>query len=237
MLHSNIMRTLVESSRSGFQIGPLDVLESFLRAIGPEGTLLLPLFNFDFTCGIDFNIKTSPSRMGALTEAGRLHKDAVRTGHPIYSFAAIGHKSSEFKDIDNKSGYGEDSPFGILRKLNGKIASLDLDDQQCMTYYHHIEEMKGIDYRYFKTFKGNYFDWNGNVEEKSYSLFVRNLDLGVKTSVNPAGELLWKSGLYKGFRPNTDTGLRVIKATEMFDFVGELIDANKALGNLYTLEK
>ena len=236
LVHSNIKRTLIESFFAGLSIGPAEILNSFLDAIGPKGTLLLPLFNFDFTSGVDFDIRNTPSQMGALTETGRLHKNAIRTGHPIYSFAVIGYKSSEFKEVDNQSGYSDDSPFGILKKLNGKIASLDLEDQNCMTFYHHIEEIKNVDYRYFKTFTGNYLGWDGALKEKSYQLFVRDLDRNVKTDVNPAGELLWQADLYKGFRPKVDTGLRVIKAVDMFNFVEKLIDDGKALGTLYSVK-
>lgn len=55
-----------------------------------SGTLLFPSFNFEFTESVPFDIKTTPSHMGALTEAARMHSQAIRTGHPIYSFAAIG---------------------------------------------------------------------------------------------------------------------------------------------------
>jgi aminoglycoside 3-N-acetyltransferase len=236
LIHSDIRRTLREARRFGLNIQPIDVLNSFLEAVGPKGTLLLPLFNFDFATGKDFNIRTSPSKMGALTEAGRLHGDAVRTGHPIYSFAAIGFKSGEFKGIDNQSGYAQDSPFGVLRSLNGKIAALDLDDQSCMTFYHHIEEVMNVDYRYYKTFKGNYYDWNGICDQRAYQIFVRNVSLGVKTDVNPAGTLLWQEGLYKGFRPKVDTGLRVISAVEMFKYIEQIIVNDGALGTLYSLE-
>ena len=83
------------------EINPQIILESFLSAIGPSGTLLLPLFNFDFTKGVSFDIRNTLSKMGALTEAGRLHPLALSTGHPIHSFTVIGHFSKRFKGIDN----------------------------------------------------------------------------------------------------------------------------------------
>lgn len=237
LVHSNIKRTLIEFRGAGHVISPDDILQSFLDALGPKGTLLLPLFNFDFASGAPFDIRNTPSRMGALTEAGRLHKEAVRTGHPIYSFAVIGDKSNVFENVDNESGYSEDSPFGILKRLNGKIASLDLDDQNSMTFYHHVEEVKRVDYRYFKSFTASYTDRNGALGEKSYKLYVRDLERGVLTDVNPAGELLWSHGLYKGDRPRIGSGLRVIESRKMFEFVGDLIDQGKALGALYSIER
>lgn len=218
-------------------ITPEDILDSFLDVIGSEGTLLLPSFNFDFAHGLPFDIRNSVSQMGALSEAARQYSGAVRTGHPIYSFVVIGNKTSEFEAINNISGYANDSPFGVLRKLNGKIGSLDLDDQNSMTYYHHIEEIKRVDYRYFKSFYGEYTDFSGKTNNKKYELYVRDLERGVVTDVNHAGELLWRAGLYKGFRPKQGPGLRLINSQDMYNFIGKIIDNGNALGTLYRLEE
>lgn len=236
LLHSNIKRTLMKYRRKGFRILPKDILLSFLDAVGSNGTIILPLFNFDFPKTGFFDIRYTPSQMGSLTEIARLHKDSIRTGHPIYSFAIIGKNSHYFINLDNKSGYGLDSPFGVLRELDGKIASLDLPDQNSMTFYHHVEEMMLVDYRYFKEFTGEYIDFDGNKSTKTYELFVRNLENNVVTDVNPAGELMWAADLYKGDKPMVKSGLRTIKANDMFDFVSGIIKANKALGTLYNFE-
>lgn len=237
LIHSNIKRTLAEYRRNKIFISPQDILQSFIDVVGNKGTLLLPLFNFDFTKGIAFDIRSTESQMGALTEAARRFTGAIRTGHPIYSFAAIGYMSSEFEGVDNISGYAEDSPFGLLKRLNGKIGSLDLDDQSSMTFYHHVEEVKRVDYRYFKSFSGDYIDSCGEREVRKYNLYVRNIERGVVTDVNPAGELLWNAGLYSGFRPKIKSGLRLINAQVMFNFVENLIETGKALGTLYTTEE
>lgn len=236
LIHSNTKRTLVEYRRKGFSITPHDILESLLNTIGPKGTLLLPLFNFDFSKGVPFDIRTTESQMGALTEVGRKFKGAVRTGHPIYSFAVIGHYAHMFDNIDNESGYAEDSPFGLLKSLNGKIGSLDLEDQHSMTFYHHVEEIKRVDYRYYKSFSGDYTDKYGETKKKTYKLYVRDIERGVLTNVNPAGELLWQAGLYTGDRAGEGTGLRLINAMDMYAFVENLIDSGKALGTLYKIE-
>lgn len=235
LVHSSLRRTLQTWAEQGADINPQIVLQSFLEALGPEGTLLLPLFNFDFTTGVPFDIRTSPSHMGALTEASRLHPEAVRTGHPIYSFAVIGALSERFRGVDNFSGYGADSPFGILCELDGKIAVLDLDDQNSMTFYHHIEEMHNVPYRYHKTFTGQYTNARGVTEVRTYGLFVRDLEKGVLTHVNPTGGLLWEHGLYSGFRPGEGPGLRVVSARKMFGFVSEIIRSGRAEGLLYRI--
>jgi aminoglycoside 3-N-acetyltransferase len=229
LIHSSLKRTL-----QAHQTTPEAVMQSFLDAVGPTGTVLFPLFNFDFTKGVPFDIRTTPSQMGALTEAARLHPEAVRSGHPIYSFAVIGQQAQSF-DVDNYSGYGPDSPFAILRRLNGKIAVLDLSDLNSMTFYHHIEEMHAIPYRFHKQFSGQYTDANGYTDERTYGLFVRDLDKGVTTDVDPMGEALWELGLYHGERPNQGVGLRTISANAMFDAVSQVIESGRALGLLYSI--
>lgn len=233
LVHSNITRTLVNAKRKGVQLTPDDILDSFLNCLGFTGTLVIPLFNFDFPTTKFFDIRHTPSQMGSLTEAARKRTDVVRTGHPIYSFAILGKEKDKFKGLVNESGYGENSPFGLIHKLNGKIACLDLEDQNSMTFYHYVEEYMMVDYRYFKCFSGTYIDSNGYKSKKNFKLFVRNIDKKVLTHVNPAGELLWLNGIYCGDRPKENSGLRTIEASKMFSFVSNLIKESKAEGNLF----
>jgi aminoglycoside 3-N-acetyltransferase len=237
LIHSSLTKTLRDLRNRGIETSAELILDSFLDAVGSSGTLLLPLFNFSFTKGVSFDIRGTPSQMGALTEAARRRPGAVRTGHPIYSFAAIGAKAGRFNGVDNFSGYGSDSPFAILRELDGKIAILDLPDQRSMTFYHHVEEMHNVPYRYHKTFTGDYTDAEGAKEHRTYGLFVRDIERGVCTHVDPAGELSWENGLYTGYRPGEGTRLRVISARRMFDFVSNLIVSGRAEGLLYKVDK
>ena len=73
-------------------------------------------------------------------------------------------------DINNFSAYGEDSLFDILRKLNGKIGVLDISEENSMTFYHHIEEMNNVNWRYHKIFKGIYEEIDGKISEKIFNI-------------------------------------------------------------------
>lgn len=230
LIHSSLRRTLSEHNTT-----VQEVFESFLEAVGPTGTLMFPLFNFDFTKSTPFDIRSTPSQMGALTEAARLYPGAVRSGHPIYSFSVIGPLAHKF-DLDNFSGYGSDSPFAMLKELDGKIAVLDLADLNSMTFYHYIEEMHKVTYRYHKEFSGDYTDANGSTSKKTYGLFVRDLEKGVLTDVDAMGELLWEQGHYSGFRMKEDVGMRVISARAMYAAVAEVIESGRAEGLLFSIE-
>src|SRR5580700_6813666 len=224
LIHSSLRRTVRRSAQGDKPAAVTDILASFQRAVGDSGTVLFPLFNFQFTEGVPFDIRSTPSQMGVLTETARQMDGAVRTGHPIYSFAAIGAHADQFAGIDNHSGYGADSPFAKLRELDGRIAILDLPDQHSMTFYHHVEEMKNVPYRFHKTFAGEYTDAAGSTSRREYGLFVRDLDKGVRTDVDPMGELLWEQSLYTGDRPGEGSGLRVIDADRLFAAVERVID-------------
>ena len=238
LLHSSLRRATRVVARAGGEVATAAevVLDSILEALGPDGTLLLPLFNFDFTTGVAFDIRTTPSRMGSLTEAGRLRPGAVRTGHPIYSFAALGRQADAFRGVENFSGYGADSPFALLRGMGGRIGVLDLPDQHSMTFYHHVEEMKAAPWRYHKTFEGDYVGADGGRSRRRFGLFVRDLERGVITDVDAMGERLWSRGLYRGDRPGEGGGLRLIDADALFNATAEVIDQGRAEGLLYRLE-
>ncbi len=213
------------------------LIQSLLTLVGKKGTLVFPLFNFDFPTTKFFSIINTPSQMGKITEDARRLFPGYRTGHPIYSFYAIGENAREFKEIDNKSGYASDSPFGKLLQLDAKIAVVDLTDQDSMTLYHHVEEMNNVDYRYFKEFRGQYENSRGEVTEKSYQLFVRDLAKGIQTDVDRMGEILWEKAAYKGNRPGIDNGMRVAKAREVYRLTEEEIKAGKAGECLYSISK
>ena len=128
LLHSDIRRLLYDFKSNGIKLDLKLIIDSFLNCIGKKGTLIIPLFNFGFTKGETFDINSTPSKMGVLTEFFRKNYNIIRTGHPIYSFGVVGSKNNKFLDLDNYSGYGEDSPFGVLKDVKGKKI-LDLDDQ------------------------------------------------------------------------------------------------------------
>lgn len=222
----------------GGKVSPKTVYDSLLATLGEEGTLLLPLFNFEaFPKNKYFHFHETPSKMGALTEVGRTQEDSVRTGHPIYSFAVIGKRAHEFKGLNNKSGYGADSPFGKVLEMDGKTVAIGLPDQHSMTHYHYVEEQNQVDYRYFKDFTGTYIDENYNEEIRTYSLFVRDIEKGVVTRVNRMMDRFWERGIYTGDKWDEGYGMRVATCKDFYDEVTEVIQSGQAINYLYMIDK
>lgn len=238
LLHSDIKRLYRFLLRKGFKnISVDEILNSLIEFLTPQGTLVIPTFNFQFPEKEFFDANNTKSEMGVISEHARSLFASTRSGHPVYSFVTYGKYSTEFSKINNVSAYGNDSPFSFLLELDAKISVLGLDDQQSMTFYHHVEEMENVDYRFHKYFSGKYINRANEQSCRKYSIFVRNTELGVVTDVNPTGELLWSKGIYKGFRFNEDIGLRWCHSTKFYDFVSTLIQNKMALGNLYSLKR
>jgi aminoglycoside 3-N-acetyltransferase len=206
--------------------------------VGPKGTLVLPTWNYDFPKGSPFDIRHTPSQVGALTEAGRHHPGAVRTGHPVHPFVAIGHDASAFRGIVNYSAYGEESPFSLLRRAGAQIAVLDVSEDDSMTFYHHVEEVLEVKYRFHKKISGSYTDFAGKEGIRDFDLFARYIEKDFEVSVNldPMGEIAWQNGLYLGDRPKVGSGFRVVEATNLFRLTAEVISRGEAEGALYELK-
>ena len=237
LIHSSLSSFLNKFKEKKIFISPDDILDSFISAAGTKGTLLFPTYNFGFTKGKIFDIRKTRSETGILTETARLRKDSVRTGHPLFSFAVIGYHRDIFRKLNNYSAFGSDSPFAKLLELDGKIAALNVAGENCMTFYHFVEETENAPNRLHKIFRGHYIDSEGIESIREYNLFARNLELGVETDVKPMEEYLWSKGLYKGYRPGEGNCLHVIKAKTLYDETSKIIREGRSLNMLYKTGK
>ncbi len=108
LVHSSL------SSMGWVQGGAATVIEAFLDVLDPaRGTLVLPtLCQKDVGRRFEtWDITRSPSDVGAITEAGRLRPDAIRSDHATHSVAAIGRQAAEIT-AGHASAHGRPSPWG-----------------------------------------------------------------------------------------------------------------------------
>lgn len=108
---------LVHSSLSslGWVVGGAEaVVEAFLAVLDPlRGTLVVPtLCQRDAERRFElWDIRTSPSDVGRITEVVRLRPDAVRSDHPTHSVAAVGAQAAAIT-AGHARAYGRPSPWG-----------------------------------------------------------------------------------------------------------------------------
>lgn len=216
--------------------GPQTVIRALEAALGTdgEGTLIMPTFNFDFNKGAPWDVRTTPSKMGVLTELVRLDPRAKRVFHPFYSFAVLGKHAEMLGSLRYKSAYERNSVFGKLRDLDGKIMVIGLSYNDSMTFFHHIEQMEGVDYRFLKQFTGEVTDENGNTYTDTFEMLVRDIDKGVMTMVDPMGALMEQAGVIKSARIG-EADVKLMKANEVYEFTAREMKRDPHL--LYYIKK
>ncbi len=116
-----------------------------------------------------------------------------------------------------KAAYERNSVFGKLRDLDGKIMVIGLSYNNSMTFFHHIEQMEGVDYRFLKQFTGEVTDWDGTTKVDTFEMLVRDIDKGVKTMVDPMGELMEKAGVIKPKKIG-EADVKLMKANDVYAF-------------------
>jgi aminoglycoside 3-N-acetyltransferase len=184
-------------SLGGVEGGAETVVHALLDLVGAKGTVLFPTFNFQsWTEGHYFDILETPSKMGAITEVARLRADALRTPHPIYSFAVLGRRKEEFAACEDKEAYGPNSVFALFHKTNGTILSIGLDFNSTFSIHHYVEYNVGCDYRRIKEFSGIYVGYDRQPRITVYSMFVRK-NRFVKTYIVPGMNELLEKGILR----------------------------------------
>lgn len=227
---------LVHSSYKSFggvEGGPQTVIDALLAVLGDQGTLIMPTFNFGFCKGEPWDVRTTPSHMGAITNMVRENPAARRVFHPIYSFAVLGKQADFLTSERYQSSYGANSLFAKLRQLDGKIMVVGLIYNDSMTFFHHVEEMEGVDYRYMKEFTGLVTDEDGNTYEDTFTMLVRDIDKGVRTRVDPMGNLMEEAGIIT-VRKIGEAKVCLMKANEVYEFTAREMRRDPRL--LYTIE-
>jgi aminoglycoside 3-N-acetyltransferase len=141
MLHSSL-------SKIGYvEGGAQKVIDSILKVIGNEGTLVMPAFpaigfNYDYLMTNPvFDILNTPSKMGIITEVFRNMKQVKRSLHPTDSVCALGKQADYLiKDHYNQSTpYNQNSPFYRLCELKAKIILIGVD-LNSLTNFHTLED-------------------------------------------------------------------------------------------------
>lgn len=139
-------------SRLGYVEGGAAAVVEALEALVVErlgGTLAMPAFTMAGTMAATlygqatFDVRTTPSGMGAITEAFRRRPGVERSLHPTHSVAAKGPHArwlTESHHVDPHS-FGRHSPFGRLLEVeNGWLLGLGTDLGP-VTFYHVLEDL------------------------------------------------------------------------------------------------
>jgi aminoglycoside 3-N-acetyltransferase len=129
--------------------GAAGVVDALIDAIviRRRGTLMLPAFSIDGSMQGTlaqpdrvFDVRTTPSNLGAIPEAFRQRAGVRRSIHPTHSFAALGPRA-EWLTASHHEGpsFGPASPMMRARDLGGVLAGLGTH-LGTVTFYHCLED-------------------------------------------------------------------------------------------------
>ena len=221
---SDMANVLLYCRRIGVRLVPDHLIDSLQELVGPEGTVMIRTFTWDFCHGEPFDIRTSPSRVGALGNAAMKRADFKRTGHPIYSWMVWGKRAGELLQMDQPNAFGPGSVFDFLDINHAKQLTLGNTSSDSTTQMHHVEAACKVPYRFDKPFTGEYTDYSGNTCLKTYSMHVRPLNLKVtNTEVDrdERGKELERRGIMKVKHLDEMTLVSTILLHELTEFLTE----------------
>jgi len=118
--------------------GANTVIEGFLQAVGPEGTVTCPTLWWQGKENLaDFDVNTSPSYPGIITETFRQRSDSLRSDNPTHAVSAIGKRAAELTADHGAYGqrpcvfgdraFAEASPWQRLYDWNAAYCFIGVD--------------------------------------------------------------------------------------------------------------
>lgn len=184
---SDLFKLAAISHANGEKMLLDDLIRSFQEKLGKDGTILIPTYNWDFCKGKTFDYVKTPGTTGTLGNFALKKTDFKRTKHPIYSFAVWGKYADTLVHMENQEAFGTDSPFAFMYQNKAKYLSIGITPSYGLTYVHYTEQLVGVSYRYHKNFTGMYVDEHGEQSIKTYSMYVRDLELNPQVKNNFCG--------------------------------------------------
>lgn len=108
--------------------GPAAVIEGLRRALGPDGTLLMPALSYATVTAAQpvFDLLRTPSCVGVIPETFRRAPGVRRSLHPTHSVCAVGPLTGDLLNAhaSDRTPCGPASPFRRLQQLGGQILML-----------------------------------------------------------------------------------------------------------------
>lgn len=197
-------------------------IDTLLSVIGESGTLIMPTFTYSACDNKVFEVSTTPSTVGMLTEAFRQSPDTIRSEHPIFSCAFYGKQASTLAKVQNFDCFGENSLYDRLHKLEAKYLMLGVNMWQGSTYVYYSEQKRDVPYRYMKDFDATIDDGVGK-KNVITPYFVRDYDVGYED----AWEALQEDSLDQGITKSATFlagKLLVHNATDIDLFIQEKLN-------------
>lgn len=142
MVHSSM-------SKIGYlENGPRTIVEALLETIGENGNLLMPNSpnagsQLEYAKNTNvFDVENDSSKLGAITEYFRMLPNSIRSWSPTEPVSCIGKDANYYTEEhhEEKSPYGQKSPFYKLTTQKGKTLLIGVTLDNAGTFLHLLED-------------------------------------------------------------------------------------------------
>jgi len=147
VIASDLTRMAISARKIKVRFDAGYLIDAFLDVLGPDGTLLIPAYNFNLRNGDTFSTTGTAPATGALALAAFRRQDFLRTLNPLHSFLVKGKYAEKFATLHNRSSFGMDSPFALMKELDARMLFIGTNPADALTYTHFVEECEKVPYR------------------------------------------------------------------------------------------
>lgn len=152
--------------------GAETVIQSLQEALTETGTLLMPALTYE-TVRPDlpvFDLRHTPSCVGAIPEYFRVRPGTLRSLHPTHSVCGIGPLAEELLSvhIQDTTPCGSHSPFHRLPDFDGQVLMVGCGLRP-NTSMHAIEELVKPPYLFSSAISYTLIDGDGHTIRKKYT--------------------------------------------------------------------
>lgn len=152
--------------------GPDEIIEALIDAVGPQGCIMMPSFPIkgSMAAYLDddetYDVRTTPSRTGALPEAFRRRRDVLRSLHPTNPLTAWGTGAEEILHGHEKSltPFSYETPYGrLVERDNAYVLMLGTHIHSLL---HHLQERVDFPNLFLDDERQvTYIDYDGQTKE------------------------------------------------------------------------
>ena len=136
-------------------------------------TVVIPAYSY--TSSGTFDVRNTPTHLGALSAWFLKQKEVERSEHPLFSEAALGPNADIVLNVD-KELYGKNCVYERLMKKGAHILHIGRPVSLGVTFVHMIEDHCKAPYRFTKTFDTKVYK-DGKLLGSGYNAYVRRNDV------------------------------------------------------------
>jgi len=199
-ISSDLKRLIYQAQKHKEKFQASLFLQSLRDYLGPEGTLLIPAFNYLLKDGDAFDRQNTIPITGALAVEAMKDKAFMRTVNPMHSFLVWGKDAEQLLQLPNRSSFGEDSVFHYLYTHQATMLAIDVNLQQSLTFAHYVEDSERVGYRKERSYQVSYKNEDGGADQTTWSIYAKKP--GYINDVNPLYTDFKKAGILKDFMIN-----------------------------------